>query len=111
MLLNAKILLFTTLLLSADVFATTKIDYTAKYHDGKNVKQLTVKDEIPDKKAPNIVKGMVKWSQDKFKAVQDQKTKIVHVITVQITESEKKAQEVIKDMKEVIKKHLKDGKE
>ena len=102
---NFKVLLLAFLLLATDVFAA-RINYSAKYHDGKKISRTSKNAEVPDDKEQLILDKMKEWSDDKYEASKS-KHNIIQVTNVEVAASKGKASEEVQDMQHIVHEHIK----
>ncbi|KAI1455278.1 hypothetical protein F4805DRAFT_436234 [Annulohypoxylon moriforme] len=100
---NLKVIFFAFLLLATDVLAA-RINYSAKYHDGKKVARTSKNAEIADELAPIIVQQMHTWSGGAYQAGLS-KYGFVQVVNAQVAPSKGAASAQVQQMQTLIHQH------
>ncbi|KAI0896647.1 hypothetical protein F4806DRAFT_465280 [Annulohypoxylon nitens] len=100
---NMKVVLFAFLLLAADVFAA-RINYSAKYHDGKKVARTSKNGEVADAVAQSILTEMHTWSGGAYQAGMS-KYGFIQVVNTQVAASKGAASTQVQNMQALIHAH------
>ncbi|KAL9623223.1 MAG: hypothetical protein Q9160_002538 [Pyrenula sp. 1 TL-2023] len=104
--LNFRILPLAFLLLASNVFAA-RINYSAKYKNGKKTSRTSKNSEVPDDKEQLILDDMQTWSDNKYSAKKNEKLNLIQVANAEPAASKGKASEEVQDMQSIVKKHIK----
>ena len=83
-----------------------KVNYYARFEDGRRLKHAAKSAEITEKQIEMVVGGMKAWSDSKYTASKLKKKDVVQVINVEPAESKSEAVDTVKDMQDIVNKHL-----
>ncbi|KAI1204951.1 uncharacterized protein F4807DRAFT_465185 [Annulohypoxylon truncatum] len=100
---NMKVLFFAFLLLATDVLAA-RINYSAKYHDGKKVARTSKNGEVADNVAQSILSGMHTWSGGAYQAGMS-KYGFIQITNSQVAASKGAASAQVQQMQTLIHQH------
>ena len=100
---NLKVLLFAVFLLASDVFAG-RINYSAKYKVGKEIKRTSKNGVVPDGTEDAIVAGMAQWSGGAYSASLS-KHGFVQVVNAAAAASKGAASGQVQQMETIVRQH------
>ncbi|KAI0880278.1 uncharacterized protein GGS22DRAFT_175629 [Annulohypoxylon maeteangense] len=100
---SIKVILFAFLLLAADALAA-RINYSAKYTDGKKIARTTKNAEVADNLSNSILHGMATWSGGAYQAALS-KYGFIQITNTHVAASKGAASAQVQQMQTLIHQH------
>ncbi|KAI2467397.1 hypothetical protein F4781DRAFT_402259 [Annulohypoxylon bovei var. microspora] len=100
---NMKVLFLAFLLLATDVLAA-RINYSAKYKDGKKTSRTSKNGEVSDERAEAILQDMHTWSGGRYLAGMS-KYGFIQITNAQVAASKGAASAQVQEMQSLIHQH------